>query len=266
MRLPPAAKMVAMAPDDAVTAADDAAGGTDADDERSTDDGSKADEPAPDVHADEDEVVDVGVALDVPLAPAPRPRRGWVLPVVLAVIALAAVGFGGFQWRHAHDLGDRESVRSEVGRVAGLFGEALLSYDYNDLATARDRVLAHATDRFGQEYTTAFTGGLETAITKLQATSTATVRDVYLADVERDTARAIVTLDSEVRSTAGTRRTVSSYLDMALVHQNGQWKVDSVTSVAALDQTTTPSGTDSSTTTVPGAPTTTAPLVPTPSG
>jgi Mce-associated membrane protein len=245
---PLAAKMVAMAPDDAVKAADDVAVDTDEDDKR--DDSPPVADPPDD---------------DVAGEPR-RARRGWLLPAVLAVVALVAVGFGGFQWRHAHDLGDREQVRTEVGRIAGLFGEALLSYDYNDLATARDRVLTHATDRFGQEYTTAFTGGLETAITKLQATSTATVRDVYLADVERDTARAIVTLDSEVRSTAGTRRTVSSYLDMALVHQNGEWKVDSVTSVAALDQTTTPTGTDSSTTTVPGAPTTTAPLVPTPNG
>ena len=241
--------MVPMAPDDAVTATDDDA----VDDTSDTDAAGAVDDRT-------------GSAEAVAAVAPRRGRGGWVLPAVLAVVAVVAVGIGGFQWRHAHDLGDRETVRTEVGRIAGLFGEALLSYDYNDLVTARDRVLAHATDRFGQEYTTAFTGGLESAITKLQATSTATVRDVYLADVEHDTARAIVTLDSEVRSTAGTRRTVSSYLDMALVHQNGQWKVDSVTSVAALDQTTTPSGTDSSTTTVPGAPTTIAPLVPTPSG
>jgi Mce-associated membrane protein len=200
-----------------------------------------------------------------------RARFGLVPVAVLGILVLVAVGFGAFQWRHAHDLGDRQDERAAAGKAAGQFGEALLTYDYKELNAARDRVLALATDRFGQEYTTDFVGALSEAIVKLQATSMATVRDVFLSDVQRDTARAIVTLDSEINSSAGTRRTTSSYLDMALVKQNGAWKIDSVISVAAMDQSTTPPG--GATTTVPGATTvpsdstTTAPLIPvTPGG
>jgi len=159
---------------------------------------------------------------------------------LLVLLLLLAVTVAFVQWRHAHDLGDRAQARRRVATVAGAFGESLLSYDYQHLADAQKRLFRHGTKRFAQEYSGAFSGGLEAAITGLQATSTASVRDVYVTDVVGRSARAVVTLDSEVRSSAATRRTVSSYLDMGLVLQSGRWKVDTVISVASLDEKTTP--------------------------
>lgn len=178
-------------------------------------------------------------------------RRRWAVPVtaVLALLFVGASAVALVQWRRADDLRAGEDERRAVASAAGRFGQALLSYDFDDLTTARGRVLALATDRFAKEYTTAFTGGLDDAITKLQARSQASVRDVYVTDVIGDSARAVVTLDSEVRSTAGTRRTVSSYLDMTLVRQGGRWRIDTVTSVAALDQKTTSATTSTTSTT-----------------
>lgn len=164
-----------------------------------------------------------------------RARRALVPLLLLIAVTVAVV-----QWRHAHELGDRAEGRRRVATVAGEFGESLLSYNYEHLADAQKRLFRNGTKRFAQEYSGAFSGGLEAAITGLQATSTASVRDVYVTDVVGRSARAVVTLDSEVRSSAATRRTVSSYLDMGLVLQKGRWKVDTVISVASLDEKTTP--------------------------
>jgi Mce-associated membrane protein len=160
--------------------------------------------------------------------------------IAAAAVILVAVIVAFVQWRHAHELGDRAQERRDVATVAGRFGESLLSYNYQHLDEAQKRLFRNGTKRFEREYSGAFAGGLETAITGLQATSTASVRDVYVTDVVGNSARAVVTLDSEVRSSAATRRTVNSYLDMALVRPNGRWKVDSVISVASLDEQTTP--------------------------
>jgi Mce-associated membrane protein len=216
--------------------------------------------------ADVDDATDARAGAPAPaLTPRP-PRPLWTIGLaVLLAIALATIFI---QWRHTSDLDRRvnglqsaDATRRDVATAAGTFGEALLSYDYSDLNAARTRVLALATDSFGQQYTTAFTGGLDVAITKLKATSKATVDSVYISDLIGDTAKAVVTLDSEVHSTAGTRRTVGSYLDLTLKRENGAWKVDTVTSVAALDQqtiapdgTVTSSDATTSSTVVPGVP------------
>ena len=205
-------------------------------------------------------------------SPPAAPRSGSRLTIALGAVLVLALVTIGLEWRHARDLDHRlgqlestEATRRDIQTVAGAFGQALLTYDFNDLNAARTSVLALATQSFGQQYTTAFTGGLDVAITKLQASSKATIDSVYVADVLSDTAKAIVTLDSEVHSSAGTRRTIGSYLDLTLKREDGKWKVDTVTSVAALDQQTiAPDGTvtddsaSTSTTVVPAVPDTTA--------
>jgi Mce-associated membrane protein len=190
---------------------------------------------------------------------------------VVVVVLLAALVWQFLEAGNARDrvdtlearlaeLDDAGADRAAVADVAGRFGVALLTYDYQDLNAARQRVLALATTRFGDEYTDAFVNGLDDAITQFEAVADATLLDVYVAEVRGDSAKAVVTLDSEVRSTEGTRRTVSSYLDLRLVREDGQWRVDVATSLAALDQDQTPApgtdpaGTDPTTTTIVPAP------------
>jgi Mce-associated membrane protein len=136
------------------------------------------------------------------------------------------------------------------------------------LNKARSTVLGMATDTFAQNYTTAFTNGLSAAITQLQAKSTATVRKVYVSDVNGNNAEAVVTIDSEVHSTAGTRQVVGSYLDLTLLRQGGRWKVNQVTSIAASSNNLTPNGATPGATspgsTTPSAPATT--VAPSPKG
>ncbi|GAA0563452.1 hypothetical protein [Actinomadura livida] len=174
-------------------------------------------------------------------------KRAWArMPgkaaLVRATVAVALVGSvvtAGLQWYQADQAAQRDAERREVRSSAAEFGEALLSYDHTKLQAARDRVLGLASDDFAKTYDEAFTGGLEGVITKLKASATATVRTVYLEEIEAGTAKAVVVMDSEVTSTAGTRRVLGSYLDMRLTRRGDEWKVTEVTSVGAANETMT---------------------------
>jgi Mce-associated membrane protein len=163
---------------------------------------------------------------------------------VVAAVLAAAVTTAVLQWREGSALAAERADRVAVATTAGEFGKALLSYDHADLQAARDRVLALAGEDFAKTYDEAFTGGLEGVITQLKASATASVRDVYVGDVDEGRAKAVAVFDSQVHSDSGTRRVLGSYLEMKLVRAKGRWVVDEVTAIGAADETTTnPDGT-----------------------
>ncbi|QFG22335.1 hypothetical protein [Actinomadura sp. WMMB 499] len=168
-----------------------------------------------------------------------RPGRGALVRAAGALVLAAAVATAGLQWYRADQAAGEEVARAAVEKRAGEFGQALLSYDHEHLQDARNRVLALSSEDFAKTYDVAFTGGLEGVITKLKADASATVRAVYLGDVDESSARAIVVLDSEVRSSAGTRRVLGSHLDMKLERKDGAWRVSEVTSIGAAQETMT---------------------------
>jgi Mce-associated membrane protein len=167
------------------------------------------------------------------------PGRATLGKAALALVLAASVGTAGLQWNQAHQSAEREHDRRAVRASAGEFGQALLSYDHRNLQAARNRVLSLSSEDFAKTYDVAFTGGLESVITRLKASATATVRTVYLGDIDASSARAIVVLDSEVRSSAGTRRVLGSHLDMRLARKGEGWRVTEVTSIGAADETMT---------------------------
>ncbi|HEU5029940.1 MAG TPA: hypothetical protein VFV01_33855 [Spirillospora sp.] len=173
--------------------------------------------------------------------------------LLVVAVLIASIVTAGLQWHRADKADTREDVRRQVGDSAGRFGQALLSYDHTRLQAARNRVLSLASDDFAKTYDQAFTGGLEGIITKLKADASATVRTVYVGDVDGSNARAVVVMDSEVHSTAGTRSVLGSYLDMKLARSHGAWKVTEVTSIGAANESMTdPDGKQQTTPTQPG--------------
>ncbi|GAA4063486.1 hypothetical protein [Actinomadura miaoliensis] len=168
-----------------------------------------------------------------------RPSGATLARATVLVALVASVVTAGLQWYQADQAAQREADRRAVRARAGEFGQALLSYDHRNLQAARNRVLSLASDDFAKTYDAAFTGGLESVIARLKADATATVRTVYLGDIEGSTARAIVVMDSEVRSSAGTRRVLGSHLDMRLTRTGERWRVTEVTSIGAADETMT---------------------------
>ncbi|QKW38276.1 hypothetical protein HUT06_33270 [Actinomadura sp. NAK00032] len=167
------------------------------------------------------------------------PGKAWLVRATVAVAVVGSAVTAGTQWYQADQAAQRDADRAQVRASAAEFGQALLSYDHTKLQDARNHVLSLASDDFAKTYDEAFTGGLEGVISKLKADATATVRTVYLGEVESGTAKAVVVMDSEVHSTAGTRRVLGSYLDMRLVRRGGEWKVTDVTSVGAANESMT---------------------------
>ncbi|GAA1809521.1 hypothetical protein [Actinomadura chokoriensis] len=209
-----------------------------------------ADEPDIEDAPDEDESEAAEHAGDEPAAAEAKPSKGqrvwrgvvvkaWLVRATVAVAVVGSAVTAGLQWHAADQAAQRDRERQEVRAGAAEFGQALLSYDHTKLQDARHRVLALATDDFAKTYDEAFTGGLEGVITKLKADATAEVRAVYLEKIEEGAAKAVVVMDSEVHSTAGTRRVLGSYLDMKLVRRGGAWKVTDVTSVGAANESMT---------------------------
>lgn len=145
----------------------------------------------------------------------------FVVSVALAVLAAVL----------ATRLEAERSGHRDVEQVAGRFAEALLTYDFNDLAAAKQRVLSLSTGKFQKEYEQAFAGGLDVLLKETKATSTGTVTDVFVGPIEDDTATAIAVANAVAEGTSGTKRTVASYIQLDLVRVGGRWRVDGVTNL-----------------------------------
>ncbi|MGN9839303.1 hypothetical protein ACTMTI_14395 [Nonomuraea sp. H19] len=164
---------------------------------------------------------------------------GAVVAMLVATIAATAV----LQWISATQAQDarakleaERSLRLEVSGAASAFSKALLSYDYRDLQSTRSTLTAQATGDFLATYDAAFGDAMAQVIVKLKAISQATVREIYLADVDEATAHAIVVVDQQVNSSEAIRSVKDSHLKIALVKEKGIWKVHDVTVLGAASE------------------------------
>ena len=166
------------------------------------------------------------------------------LATVLVLLVLAAVATTAvLQWREADRLRQEARTQQQVRTRAAEFGQALLAYNHNDLKSARARIQRLTATDFGKSYDVAF-DGLADVIGTYKADATATVRDTYINEIDGDRAKALVILDSEVRSTAGTRRVIGTKLLLELIREKGRWRVSGLTPLEADDETMTrPDGT-----------------------
>lgn len=145
---------------------------------------------------------------------------------VLVVALAAAITVAVVQWRRADRLGVELDQRNLVAATASDVGQALFTYDYRDLGAAQRRILSLASGTFAQQERTA-SDGVEAALAKARAQSTATVSEVSVTGVADGSAGAFVLVDTRARGTAGVT-TGTEYLEMGLVLHGGRWTVDSV--------------------------------------
>ncbi|MEV4078964.1 hypothetical protein AB0J43_01555 [Nonomuraea fuscirosea] len=156
------------------------------------------------------------------------------MPLARALRGVAAALVGPEDYEGRPD--SERALRLEVSGAASAFSRALLSYDYRDLQTTRSTLAAQATGDFLATYDTAFGGTMAQVIVKLKATSQATVREVYLADVDEATAHAIVVVDQQVNSSQAIRSVRDSHLKISLVKEKGSWKIHDVTALGAASE------------------------------
>lgn len=169
--------------------------------------------------------------------------RGRMLVTLAAMVVAALAATAVLQWisaGQAHDalarLESERALRVEVSGAASSFGQALLSYDYKDLQSTRSTLMAQATGDFLTTYDEAFGGAMAQVIVKLKAVSRATVREVYLSDVDEGTAHAIVVVDQQVNTSEAIRSVKDSHLKISLVKEKGAWKVQDVTVLGAASE------------------------------
>ncbi|MDX6744885.1 hypothetical protein [Actinocorallia sp. A-T 12471] len=171
------------------------------------------------------------------LVASPRVSRRLSV-AALVLVFLTAVVTAGLQWHEAGRLAGQDRVEQEVRTRSAEFARALLAYRHTELPDAQQRIRALTSADFGSTYDTAF-AELSGIITKYQADATATVRDVYLSEIDGQLAKTLVVLDSEVKSTLGVRHVKGSKLMLELVKEKGAWRVDAMTTLPADDDVLT---------------------------
>ncbi|GAA2397810.1 hypothetical protein GCM10010404_64450 [Nonomuraea africana] len=175
--------------------------------------------------------------------------RGVALGAVLALVLAATGGTAVLQWMTADRLQGQLTplehdrlLRLEVSGAASAFATTLLSYDYKDLQTTRGQVIAMTAGNFLATYDEAFGGPMEQVIIKLEAVSKATVREVYLSEVDEVSAKALISVDQQVTSKEAVRNVLGTHLKLTMIKQKGVWKVSDVTVLGAAKETETKLG------------------------
>lgn len=167
---------------------------------------------------------------ETPPEEEPRSRRRLFVigAIVLAALITFAFAFGATRYSAARsDLDDISAIRS----VAGDFGAAALTYDYHDLAPFRRRMRAHATGTFKRQLSDGLSG-LETLITTARSQSEATVKQIYVSDVDGHSSSAIVVVEAKAKNGDAEARTLpAAYIELQLVKTGGRWLIDGVSSL-----------------------------------
>ena len=159
-----------------------------------------------------------------------------VLGIVVATVSSGPEG--GTEPAPAASTADR----ADVVEAASTFAAALFTYDHADLDAARDRLTELATTEFADAYTDAFDGGLADTIREVEATSSATVREVLVGEVTATAASAVVVVDASVTSVVGTRDLTGAYVRLDLDRVEGAWLVERVQPLTAEDESLLPTG------------------------
>jgi hypothetical protein len=173
---------------------------------------------------------------------------------VLIAIAIAAVitgllAFGAARFSSVNgELSDIRGVR----RVAGDFGAATLTYDYRDLKPFERRMRAHATGTFRRQLGEGGLEAIESLIKGLKSTSEATVKQIFVSELEDHSASAIVVVEAQARNgDAPPKKVDAAYLELQLVKAGGRWLIDGVSTLDLGRAVSGPGGTGNSTTTAP---------------
>ena len=181
-----------------------------------------APEPAPEQLEPEEPAPDVADAPD---------RRSRLLIVVAAMLLVVATFLGVLAAGTRAELTRERDQREAVEQAAARFATAFVTYDYRNLDASLARIKRDATAKFAGEYERLFRTSLSTLIQETKAQSRGTVTDVFLGDVNDDTASALIVVNVEREGAGGRLPVAGTYFQMDLVDQNGRWRVDNVTSI-----------------------------------
>lgn len=168
--------------------------------------------------------------------PAPAavdgPRRAW-LPWAVAVLAGAlAIGFAVLWWQadgRASDLEAAEADRSEVALAARQVILDLTTWDAADgLDDEIDALRAQGTGPFLDEIETQFSDATGTELEDLEIASTGEIEEVFVIDIEGESADAFVMVTHTYLLPSGPDTPLLRPATVRLRLVEGEWKVQSV--------------------------------------
>jgi hypothetical protein len=166
--------------------------------------------------------------LPAPTAAPPRkPGRGLLLLALGAlVVAVAAAALAIGQSGEIDDLRTDRDDRRDVARVASSFAETYMTVDYDDV----DATSTSLDDLVTEAFAAAFSERrepLRDSFAELETSTVATTDEVFVGDIEGDSARAFVILDIELTSTAtGPQQLEDFSIVVDLLKVDGEWRVD----------------------------------------
>lgn len=157
------------------------------------------------------------------------PAAAFVLAVMVAVtlgaLAVAAVTFGdGFG-----DDGDDDDDR-RIRLAAARFTETFLTFEHGALDEWKQDVLDLSTGGFANEVEEV-ESGLRRLISESDLDAATRVTDVFVGERERGAVDVVVIYDRDVRGSDGRRSETDRYLQLSMVHVEGEWLVDHVIDV-----------------------------------
>jgi hypothetical protein len=193
-------------------------------------------------------------AEDTVAAARPSPPTGVLVVGAIAVVLVVVLAITTvLQGSRASDLRSEAHDRTAAERVAGEFAEVLFTFRSTKPTANLDRLQALATKAYKPRVDAARKVAVTDQVPGQQSlTSTTHVTDVYLTDIQGDSAHAVTRGTWDV-SSGSEHAELALYLRIDLRREHGTWKVDAANGITAR-----PARSDSASPSAPSTTTTTA--------
>ena len=163
--------------------------------------------------------------------PRERPRTVPVGAFVVAVMVAAALGILALVALSVDDGGSGADETEDARLAAGRFAERFLTFEDDALDEWKDDVLALSTGGFAEEVDDV-EDGLRRLIAEAELDAEAEVTEIFIGDVDRGAAQAVLVYDRTLTSSSGTRDETDRYMQLSMLLVDGEWLVDNVIDIA----------------------------------
>jgi Mce-associated membrane protein len=168
-------------------------------------------------------------------------RRRIVRLLSVVTVLGVLIGVGGlllpqvFSHSRSGTVGDRKDV---VARTTD-FAVAYNTYDVAQVADYQERMKGLLTTSYDKEFVKVTNSIFKALVVKKQVSSNAKVLGVAVDSIDKDSAVALVAVDSSISNT-DAKAAVPRHLrwKVEFIKQKGQWRVDKFESVATLSAST----------------------------
>lgn len=147
-----------------------------------------------------------------------------MVAAALGILAIVALAMGG-----ADGDGDVDDARIAAGR----FAERFLTFEQDRMDDWKAGVLSLSTGGFSEEVDEV-EEGLERLISEAELDATARVTEIFMGQIDDGQVAAVLLYDRDLTGVTGTRSETDRYMQLRLLHVDGEWLVDDVLDIATV--------------------------------